>query len=574
MDSLFQIFSPIINKVNGASYVTLNINSSNLTPSQVVQGVNIGNRQVVNAMYVQILGLKEFVIANTPSGGYTLPIASGSTLGGVKIGSGISIAGDGTISVSGGTGTVTSVSVVSANGFAGSVATATTTPAITISTSVTGIIKGNGTAISAAVAGTDYQAPITLTTIGTSGVATFIGNTLNIPQYQAAGTYVTSLSVTTNQGVSGSFTSGATPALTINLGALTGVTSLNGLVVTANTGVITTGTWQGTLISPQFGGTGVNNSTRKITINTNNAAFTFSGAFTLTVPATGTATLGTGATNRIAYWSGTNTVTSSANLTYDGVTFIQNAPTVANFVSAATSNAYIGMNATRQRLGLFQGDVTQHSSLTFEVSATAGGANHMTAFKYGTGAVGNLFSSVPLASLGGFNSGSISTGGGSQPMLFGGEPLYFGRYNTSTAVMMKLTKEGLTIDVASTFSNAASLNALTVATGRSFFGSATAATSTVHVGGSLATGITTKTANYTLTISDYTVIFDGVSLTATLPAANTCSGRIYVLVNRNATTLTTSISFETLTSGVTSTTVTAASSVGLQSNGTSWYQIF
>jgi len=55
-----------------------------------------------------------------------------------------------------GTGTVTSVSVVSANGFAGTVATATTTPAITISTSITGVLKGNGTAISAAVANTDY----------------------------------------------------------------------------------------------------------------------------------------------------------------------------------------------------------------------------------------------------------------------------------------------------------------------------------------------------------------------------------------------------------------------------------
>lgn len=48
-------------------------------------------------------------------------------------------------------GTVTSVSVVSANGFAGSVATATTTPAITVSTTVTGVLKGNGTAISAAL---------------------------------------------------------------------------------------------------------------------------------------------------------------------------------------------------------------------------------------------------------------------------------------------------------------------------------------------------------------------------------------------------------------------------------------
>jgi hypothetical protein len=56
-------------------------------------------------------------------------------------------------------GTVTSVSVVSTNGFAGTVATATSTPAITVSTSITGVLKGNGTAISAAVAGTDYVTP-------------------------------------------------------------------------------------------------------------------------------------------------------------------------------------------------------------------------------------------------------------------------------------------------------------------------------------------------------------------------------------------------------------------------------
>src|SRR6266403_3823355 len=44
---------------------------------------------------------------------------------------------------------------------------------------------------------------------------------------------VTSVSVTTNQGVSGSVaTSTTTPAITLSLGALTGATSYNGLVVT------------------------------------------------------------------------------------------------------------------------------------------------------------------------------------------------------------------------------------------------------------------------------------------------------------------------------------------------------
>ena len=64
-----------------------------------------------------------------------------------------------------GSGTVTSASVVSANGFAGSVANASTSPAITLTTSITGVVKGNGTALSAASSGTDY-AP------GTASLAT------------------------------------------------------------------------------------------------------------------------------------------------------------------------------------------------------------------------------------------------------------------------------------------------------------------------------------------------------------------------------------------------------------------
>lgn len=57
----------------------------------------------------------------------------------------------------GGIGTVTSVSVVSANGLAGTVATATTTPAITLSTTISGVLLGNGTAISASVVTNDVQ---------------------------------------------------------------------------------------------------------------------------------------------------------------------------------------------------------------------------------------------------------------------------------------------------------------------------------------------------------------------------------------------------------------------------------
>lgn len=62
-----------------------------------------------------------------------------------------------------GVGTVTSVSIVTTNGLAGTVASATTTPAITLSTTVNGILKGNATAISAATADVDYLTPTTAT---------------------------------------------------------------------------------------------------------------------------------------------------------------------------------------------------------------------------------------------------------------------------------------------------------------------------------------------------------------------------------------------------------------------------
>jgi hypothetical protein len=82
-------------------------------------------------------------------------------------------------------------------------------------TTLTGILKGNGTsAFTAATAGTDYQAPITLTTTGTSGAATFAGNTLNIPQYAGGGGSPAGSNTQIQYNSSGSF--GASANLTFN----------------------------------------------------------------------------------------------------------------------------------------------------------------------------------------------------------------------------------------------------------------------------------------------------------------------------------------------------------------------
>ena len=111
----------------------------------------------------------------------TLPVANGGTgtaTPSIVAGTNVTVTGtwpNQTINATGGgggSGTVTSMSVVSANGFAGTVANATTTPAVTLSTSITGVLKGNGTALSAATAGTDYVAPGGALGTPSSGTAT------------------------------------------------------------------------------------------------------------------------------------------------------------------------------------------------------------------------------------------------------------------------------------------------------------------------------------------------------------------------------------------------------------------
>ena len=87
----------------------------------------------------------------------------------------------------GGSGTVTTVSVASANGLGGSVANATTTPAITLTCSIVGILKGNGTAVSQAVAVTDYVSPSGLSSALASYVALTGAQTLVDKSTQSSG---------------------------------------------------------------------------------------------------------------------------------------------------------------------------------------------------------------------------------------------------------------------------------------------------------------------------------------------------------------------------------------------------
>jgi len=134
-----------------------------------------------------------------------------------------------------GLGTVSSVSVVSANGLAGTVATATTTPAITLSTTITGLLKGNGTAISAATSGTDYAPATSGTSIlygngsgGFSNVTIGTGVAFAAGTLSATGSGGTVTSVTGTAPVVSS--GGTTPA--ISMAAAT--TSVNGYLTSTD----------------------------------------------------------------------------------------------------------------------------------------------------------------------------------------------------------------------------------------------------------------------------------------------------------------------------------------------------
>lgn len=183
-------------------------------------------------------GTTTFQSANTSSNTtFTLPGTDG-TNGQVLTTDG---SGNLTFSAAGGSGTVTTVSVVSANGLAGTVATASTTPAITLSTSITGVLKGDGTAISAASAGTDYVAPGGA--LGTPSSGTLSGCTVdgtNGVGYINAPQSTNTTVAATDAGKHIYFTGGSTATLTVNTNATTPLaTGTVILVVNDNSGNLT-----------------------------------------------------------------------------------------------------------------------------------------------------------------------------------------------------------------------------------------------------------------------------------------------------------------------------------------------
>lgn len=211
-------------------------------------------------------------------------------------------------------GTVTGVSVVSANGFAGTVATSTTTPAITLTTTVTGLLKGNGTAISAA---TDTDVTGKLLTGYTSGAGTVSATDSILQGIQKLNGNIVALGtpVTSVVGTASRITVTGTTTATVDIAATyVGQTSITTL------GTIATGTWNGSVIAGQYGGTGVANTGKTITLGGN---LVTSGASSITLTSTGATNVTLPTTGTLATLAGaetlTNKIINAANNTIQGL---------------------------------------------------------------------------------------------------------------------------------------------------------------------------------------------------------------------------------------------------------------
>lgn len=195
---------------------------------------------------------------------------------------------------------VTAISIASANGLAGS-STGGATPALTLSTSITGILQGNGTAISAA------------STTGSGAVVLATSATLVTP---ALGT-PTALVGTNITGTAAGLTAGNVTTNANLTGVITSVGNATSIASQTGTGTKFVVDTSPTLVTPVIGAA-------------TGTSLSVSGQLTSTV-ATGTAPFVVSSTTQVANLNAATagTVTTNANLT-GPITSVGNATSIAS----------------------------------------------------------------------------------------------------------------------------------------------------------------------------------------------------------------------------------------------------
>lgn len=253
-----------------------------------------------------LLNSKQYQIQNTSSGSIFITLSDTTALTTIISNSDILITlidnlttnGIWHIEPSGSSGTVTDVSIVSANGLAGTVATSTTTPTITLSTTVTGILKGDGTIISAAIATAtptanaivEWDTNLNLsannflesltTTVTTAGTTTLTIGSTGIQQFTGTSTQTVVLpnATTLSLGTQYQFQNESTGTLTINLNGgtlLTTISSGSDGIITLMTNSTAPGTWHIGVVGATGTSTPTANTVSEWDINKNMFANSF-----------------------------------------------------------------------------------------------------------------------------------------------------------------------------------------------------------------------------------------------------------------------------------------------------------
>ena len=265
------------------------------------------------------------------------------------------------------------------------------------------------------------------------GDAVIYNGTLNQWIRIPASSALASLTFATTGGASSGTSYSGTSPVTIDYSTL-GASPLAGSSSLTTVGTIASGTWNGGIIGPTYGGTGVNNGASTITIGGN---LTLSGAYSTTITATASTSVTlptsgtiissvtalnsavTGTPNSSTFlrgdgtWSApagggtvtsvggtgtvngltlTGTVTSSGNLTLGGTLSLATAPAIGTTSAAAGNFTTIG--ATTQGTGQFT-SLSASSTITLNTtgsnqSYTTTGVGTITITSGTTGTINNM----------------------------------------------------------------------------------------------------------------------------------------------------------------------------------------